>query len=98
MTALELVHDKIPGTLITDSMAGMGGNSSVVVCVMRDVVCCGAVCMRILLLYDSRDLLRIATLMSSADGKVDAVVVGADRVAANGLPLIPIIASFFVED
>jgi len=44
LTALELVYEKIPATLITDSMAGF--------------------------------------LMQK--GKVDAVVVGADRVAANG--------------
>jgi methylthioribose-1-phosphate isomerase len=44
LTALELVHDHIPATLITDSMAG--------------------------------------ALMSQ--GALDAVVVGADRVAANG--------------
>ena len=44
LTALELVHDGIPATLITDSMAG--------------------------------------ALM--AQGKVDAVVVGADRIVANG--------------
>jgi len=44
LTALELVHDKIPSQLITDSMAG--------------------------------------ALMQQ--GKVDAVVVGADRVTANG--------------
>eukprot|EP01102_Stenamoeba_stenopodia_P003740 TRINITY_DN13895_c0_g1_i1.p1 TRINITY_DN13895_c0_g1~~TRINITY_DN13895_c0_g1_i1.p1 ORF type:complete len:393 (+),score=116.24 TRINITY_DN13895_c0_g1_i1:76-1179(+) len=44
LTALELVYEKIPATLVTDSMAGF--------------------------------------LMQK--GKVDAVVVGADRVAANG--------------
>lgn len=44
LTAYELVHDRLPATLICDSMA--------------------------------------AALM--AQGKVDAIVVGADRVAANG--------------
>lgn len=46
LTAYELVHDKIPATLITDSMA--------------------------------------ASLMVKEKGKLAAVVVGADRVAANG--------------
>lgn len=46
LTALELVHDKIPAVLVTDSMVG--------------------------------------TLMSSKQRQIDAVVVGADRVTANG--------------
>ncbi|KAL4801276.1 Methylthioribose-1-phosphate isomerase [Aspergillus unguis] len=46
LTAFELVHDKIPATLITDSMA--------------------------------------AALLSRPNPRVNAVVVGADRVAANG--------------
>lgn len=46
MTAFELVHDNIPATLITDSMA--------------------------------------AALLGRVDVSVNAVVVGADRVAANG--------------
>jgi len=46
LTALELVHDKIPGVLVTDSM--------------------------------------VASLMTSPQRGVDAVVVGADRVAGNG--------------
>ncbi|CAG8011317.1 unnamed protein product [Penicillium salamii] len=46
LTAFELVHDKIPATLITDSMA--------------------------------------AALLANADVGVGAIVVGADRVAANG--------------
>ncbi|KAL2816176.1 Methylthioribose-1-phosphate isomerase [Aspergillus granulosus] len=46
LTAFELVHDNIPATLITDSMA--------------------------------------AALLSRAEGRVNAIVVGADRVAANG--------------
>ncbi|KAL4783254.1 hypothetical protein BJX76DRAFT_348763 [Aspergillus varians] len=46
LTAFELVHDKIPATLITDSMA--------------------------------------AALLSRSEVRVNAIVVGADRVAANG--------------
>lgn len=46
LTAFELVHDRIPATLITDSMA--------------------------------------AALLARAEIGVDAIVVGADRVAANG--------------
>ncbi|KAL3473732.1 hypothetical protein BJX99DRAFT_232902 [Aspergillus californicus] len=46
LTAFELVHDNIPATLITDSMA--------------------------------------AALLSRAEPRVNAIVVGADRVAANG--------------
>lgn len=46
MTAFELVHDKIPATLITDSMA--------------------------------------AALLADSSAGVHAIVVGADRVAANG--------------
>ncbi|KAL1852333.1 S-methyl-5-thioribose-1-phosphate isomerase [Paecilomyces lecythidis] len=46
LTAFELVHDNIPSTLITDSMA--------------------------------------AALLSSKERKVSAIIVGADRVAANG--------------
>ncbi|CBF77829.1 hypothetical protein AN4290.2 [Aspergillus nidulans FGSC A4] len=46
LTAFELVHDKIPATLITDSMA--------------------------------------AALLSRPETRVNAIVVGADRVAANG--------------
>ena len=46
MTAFELVHDRLPATLITDSMA--------------------------------------AALLAKSGSKVDAIVVGADRVAANG--------------
>jgi methylthioribose-1-phosphate isomerase len=46
LTAFELVHDKIPATLITDSMA--------------------------------------AALLADTDKGVNAIVVGADRVAANG--------------
>jgi len=46
LTAFELVHDKIPSTLITDSMA--------------------------------------AALLASEEKQVSAIVVGADRVAANG--------------
>ncbi|KAJ9297593.1 hypothetical protein DTO271G3_4368 [Paecilomyces variotii] len=46
LTAFELVHDNIPSTLITDSMA--------------------------------------AALLSSKERRVSAIVVGADRVAANG--------------
>lgn len=46
MTAFELVHDKIPATLITDSMA--------------------------------------AALLADPSAGVNAIVVGADRVAANG--------------
>ncbi|KAE8348136.1 Methylthioribose-1-phosphate isomerase [Aspergillus coremiiformis] len=46
LTAFELVHDRIPATLITDSMAG--------------------------------------ALLARADIRVNAIVVGADRVAANG--------------
>ncbi|GAE00299.1 translation initiation factor, putative [Paecilomyces variotii No. 5] len=46
LTAFELVHDNIPSTLITDSMA--------------------------------------AALLSNKERKVSAIVVGADRVAANG--------------
>ena len=46
LTAFELVHDKIPATLITDSMA--------------------------------------AALLARADPTVNAIVVGADRIAANG--------------
>src|SRR6202012_741620 len=46
LTAFELVHDKIPATLITDSMA--------------------------------------AALLADASIGLNAIVVGADRVAANG--------------
>lgn len=46
MTAFELVHDNLPATLITDSMAG--------------------------------------SLLARVDAGIRAVVVGADRVAANG--------------
>ncbi|OKL64294.1 Methylthioribose-1-phosphate isomerase [Talaromyces atroroseus] len=46
LTAFELVHDKMPATLITDSMA--------------------------------------AALLAKPESKVSAIVVGADRVAANG--------------
>ncbi|GKZ39809.1 S-methyl-5-thioribose-1-phosphate isomerase [Aspergillus brasiliensis] len=46
LTAFELVHDHLPATLITDSMA--------------------------------------AALLAKSDSQVDAIVVGADRVAANG--------------
>jgi len=46
LTAFELVHDKMPATLITDSMA--------------------------------------AALLAKSESKVSAIVVGADRVAANG--------------
>ncbi|CEL02457.1 Putative Methylthioribose-1-phosphate isomerase [Aspergillus calidoustus] len=46
LTAFELVHDNIPATLITDSMA--------------------------------------AALLARNEGRVNAIVVGADRVAANG--------------
>ncbi|PWY63555.1 putative translation initiation factor [Aspergillus heteromorphus CBS 117.55] len=46
LTAFELVHDNIPATLITDSMA--------------------------------------AALLAKSEASVDAIVVGADRVAANG--------------
>lgn len=46
LTAFELVHDKIPATLITDSMA--------------------------------------AALLADSSAGVNAIVVGADRVAANG--------------
>lgn len=46
LTAFELVHDNLPATLITDSMAG--------------------------------------ALLARKDASVNAVVVGADRVAANG--------------
>ncbi|KAL2833661.1 hypothetical protein BJY01DRAFT_90495 [Aspergillus pseudoustus] len=46
LTAFELVHDNIPATLVTDSMA--------------------------------------AALLSRTEGRVNAIVVGADRVAANG--------------
>lgn len=46
LTAFELVHDNLPATLITDSMAG--------------------------------------ALLARKDANVNAVVVGADRVAANG--------------
>ncbi|GKZ74763.1 hypothetical protein CBS63078_10370 [Aspergillus niger] len=46
LTAFELVHDRLPATLITDSMA--------------------------------------AALLAKSGSKVDAIVVGADRVAANG--------------
>ncbi|PYH90685.1 putative translation initiation factor [Aspergillus ellipticus CBS 707.79] len=46
LTAFELVHDDLPATLITDSMA--------------------------------------AALLAKADANVDAIVVGADRVAGNG--------------
>ncbi|OJJ43018.1 hypothetical protein ASPZODRAFT_104407 [Penicilliopsis zonata CBS 506.65] len=46
LTAFELVHDHIPATLITDSMA--------------------------------------AALLAKEDSKISAIVVGADRVAANG--------------
>ncbi|KAL3410718.1 hypothetical protein V8F44DRAFT_635298 [Aspergillus fumigatus] len=46
LTAFELVHDRLPATLITDSM--------------------------------------VAALLASTKAEVDAIVVGADRVAANG--------------
>ncbi|KAL3456831.1 Methylthioribose-1-phosphate isomerase [Aspergillus heterothallicus] len=46
LTAFELVHDQIPATLVTDSMA--------------------------------------AALLSKPEARVNAIVVGADRVAANG--------------
>lgn len=46
LTAFELVHDNMPATLITDSMAG--------------------------------------ALLARADVNINAIVVGADRVAANG--------------
>ncbi|GAQ07769.1 methylthioribose-1-phosphate isomerase [Aspergillus lentulus] len=46
LTAFELVHDKLPATLITDSM--------------------------------------VAALLANTKAEVDAIVVGADRVAANG--------------
>lgn len=46
LTAFELVHDKIPATLITDSMA--------------------------------------AALLANSQAGINAIVVGADRVAANG--------------
>ena len=56
LTAFELVHDKIPATLVADSAA--------------------------------------AALMK--DGRVDAVIVGADRVAANGDSMQSIIQLVFV--
>lgn len=46
LTAFELVHDRLPATLITDSMA--------------------------------------AALLAKSNARVNAIVVGADRVAANG--------------